>query len=210
MKGHPTCPRCGGEVRPPGLWANHWTCAEHGEVTPLQPPGRPSAAYVAHLVNESAVPMWVPWPLPKGWVVSALLHCADDVSGVRATATVVSGPNPLGGPADLTLVAEEPGIGLGAWLAGLPGPDPGTDLGGTPHARFEVTGHPAPLWSLPTPPDRAAYVGESGGRWLWAVLRPQTAGAMLLEDLAVADLRDLGREADLLPYGALPPWLAAS
>jgi hypothetical protein len=33
---------------------------------------------------------------------------------------------------------------------------------------------------------------------------------MLLEDLAVADLRDLGREADLLPYGALPPWLAAS
>lgn len=177
---------------------------------PLQPSGRPSAAYVAHLTADSAVPFWLPWPLLRGWVVTALLHCADDVAGVRATATVVSGPSPLGGPADLTLVAEEPGVGLGSWLAGLPGPDPGDRLGGPPHAKLDVSGHPAPMWSVPTPADRAAYVGESGGRWLWAVLRPQDAGVLLLEDLGVADLRVLGREADLLPYGAPPPWLAGS
>jgi hypothetical protein len=31
---------------------------------------------------------------------------------------------------------------------------------------------------------------------------------VLLEDVPVADLRGLGLEADLLPYGTPPPWLA--
>ena len=41
------------------------------------------------------------------------------------------------------------------------------------------------------------------------ILRPQSAGILLIEDLPVADLRTLGHEADLLPYGTPPPWLTA-
>lgn len=42
----------------------------------------------------------------------------DERTGARATAVALAGPSPLGGPADLVLVAEEPGVGLGARLAG--------------------------------------------------------------------------------------------
>lgn len=178
-------------------------------MSPLQPPGRPGADYLRHVAEHSGVPVWLPWPLPKGWVVSGAVRAGDDAEGVRATATALSGPNPLGGPGDMVVVAEEPGVGLGARFAGLPGPDPGSVVGnGPPHARLSVSGHEAPLWCVDSPPDRAAYVGESYGRWLWMVLRPQTAGALLLEDLGVADARDLGHEVDLIPYGALSPWLA--
>jgi hypothetical protein len=33
---------------------------------------------------------------------------------------------------------------------------------------------------------------------------------LLLEDLQLSDLRSLGHEADLLPYGTPPPWLVGS
>lgn len=64
-----------------------------------------------------------------------------------------------------------------------------------------------PLWFVEGPADRAVYAGHWGGSWLWAILYPQTAGVLLLEDVEVVDLRDLGHEADLLPYGTPPPWL---
>jgi hypothetical protein len=113
----------------------------------------------------------------------------------------------MGGPADLMFVAEEPGVGLGARFAGVEGADPGAAVQQEPHAKLEVESRPVPLWWVDCPGDRAVYVGQWRGRWLWAVLRPQSAGVMLLEDLPVADLRDLGHEADLLPYGTPPPWL---
>jgi hypothetical protein len=140
-------------------------------------------------------------------VVGAILHAGDEVSGVRATGVVTSGPNPMGGPADLMFVAEEPGVGLGARFAGVEGADPGAAVQQEPHAKLEVENRPVPLWWVDCPGDRAVYVGQWRGRWLWAVLRPQSAGVMLVEDLPVADLRDLGHEADLLPYGTPPPWL---
>lgn len=181
----------------------------HGEVLPLQPIAVPSARLARQLGERSVVPLWIPWPLPRGWVVGAVIHAGDDASGVCATGVVVSGPNPLGGPADLLLVAEEPGVGLGARYAGLPGPDPGNAVEQDPHARLEFESRPVPLWWVDSPADRAVYVGQWGGRWLWAVLRPQSAGILLLEDLPVTDLRSLGHEADLLPYGTPPPWLTA-
>lgn len=207
MKADPTCPRCGGDVRAPGVWSSRWTCAKHGEVYPLQPVTAGSARLARQLGERSPVPLWITWPLTRGWVISAIMHAGDDMSGVHATAVVSSGPNPLGGPGDLMLVAEEMGVGLGARFAGVERPDPGPAVESEPHARVEVDGRSVPMWCLDSPRDRAAYVGQWAGQWLWAILWPQTAGALLLEDLTLSDLRMLGHEADVLPYGAPPHWL---
>ena len=114
----------------------------------------------------------------------------------------LSGPNPLGGPADLLIVAEEPGVGLGAGLAGLPGPDPGDGFARrAPHATVRVANHEAPLWVVESA-GKAVFVGEVAASWVWIVLWPDTAGALLVEPLALRDLRDPGQEYDL-PFGAL-------
>lgn len=135
----------------------------------------------------------------------------DEAGGVRATLLACSGPNPVGGPADLLLIAEEPMVGLGARFAGLPTSDPGPEVGhGAADARVEVDGHPAPLWVVPSADhDRAAYAGEAAGRWLWMVLYPQTAGFLTIEPLRLVDLRDLGAEVALVPFGALCPLLVS-
>lgn len=174
---------------------------------PLAPVTTPSAPLVHQLVRDSQLPLWLPWPLPRGWVVGAVIHAGDDASGVRACGVAISGPNPMGGPGDLLLVAEEQGVGLGAGLAGLEGADPGKAVEGEPRARVLVQGRTVPLWFVEGPADRAVYAGHWGGSWLWAILYPQSAGVLLLEDVEVVDLRDLGHEADLLPYGTPPPWL---
>ncbi|NED97180.1 hypothetical protein G1H11_17920 [Phytoactinopolyspora alkaliphila] len=207
MKGELRCPRCGERPEPPGAWSNRWTCGRHGEVFPLAPMTTPSADFTRQLGERSEVPLWLPWPLLHGWVIGAVLHAGDDVSGVQATAVAISGPNPLGGPADLVLVAEEQGVGLGSGIAGVRGTDPGDVVKSEPHARVHAEGRPVPLWCVSGKPEHAVYVGQWDSRWLWMIWNPHTAAALLLEDLVLADLRSLGREADLLPYGTPPPWL---
>jgi hypothetical protein len=121
-----------------------------------------------------------------------------------------SGPNPLVvepedvHAADLLLVAEQPGVGLAAHLAGLAGLDPGSAVGeGSPHLKLNVSGHDTPMWALDSD-GVAAYVGEAAGVWLWAIAWPQTALGVLLEQFELRDVRDLDRLPDL-PYGALSP-----
>ncbi len=156
------------------------------------------------------LPMWLPWPLPRGWVVTALFSAGDAVAGVKATATALSGPNPLGGPGELLLIAEESQVGLGARYAGLDEVDPGGAVDRPPIAKLPVQGRPVPLWCIDAADDKAVYVGETYGLWLWLVFSPESAGSLLLEDLRLADLRDLGAGVDMLPYGAVPPWLRTS
>ena len=157
---------------------------------------------------NAAVPLWVPTPQPSGWLVSGVGAAGDERQGVQATVLALSGPAPLGGPAEFLLVAEEPGVGLGAAYAGLAGPDPGEGFDtGAPHARVEAAGHPTALWSLPTSSACAAFVGEGMGLWLWAVLWPLEAGVLMLEELRLADLREWPALAESLPYGALSPRL---
>lgn len=201
------CPRCRRPATAPGAWSSRWTCSVHGEIYPLADVTPPNPAATRQLGQRSSVPLWLPWPLPRGWVVGAVLHAGDDAAGVQATGVVLSGPNPLGGPGDLLLVSEEQGVGLGAGFAGTDGPDPGSVVEGEPHGRIAVQGRTVPLWWVPGAPDRAVYVGQWGGRWLWAVLYPASAGALLLEEIELVDVRDLGHEVDLLPYGTPPPWL---
>lgn len=175
----------------------------------MQPFGTPSADLARHLASTSPLPFWLPWPLPAGWLVSGMGVAGDEAEGVCATVLACSGPNPVGGPADLLLVAEEPGVGLGAGFAGLLATDPGPDVGDGPaDARVEVDGHPRPLWVVPeAAPGRTAYAGEADGRWLWLLLYPETAALLTLEPLTVTDLRRLGEEVALVPFGALSPRL---
>jgi hypothetical protein len=149
--------------------------------------------------------------MPQGWTVSGSGWVGDDGHGVRATVTACSGPGPVEyGPADLLLIAEEPGTGLGARFAGLRGPDPGTGLTDelrdtAPHAWVKASGRPAPLWVVDSPPDRSAYVGEARGLWLYMVSWPAAAGFVLAEDLLLHDLCD---SVPLqLGFGAPSPYL---
>jgi hypothetical protein len=162
--------------------------------------------------ERSRVPLWLPWPLPPGFVVTGVRCAGDEHTGSVATVVAASGPNPLpAGPiddptGDLLLVAEQPGVGLGAHLAGLHDVDPGDTAGiGAPHLRVVAAGHETPLWSVPTP-ECAAYVGEALGVWLWVLVWPEPAAVVLLERFELLDLRDPGHRLDL-PFGALAPRL---
>ncbi|MGZ4594002.1 MAG: DUF6758 family protein, partial [Actinomycetes bacterium] len=131
----------------------------------------------------------------------------DDRTGARATAVACAGPAPLGGVCDLVVVAEEPGVGLGARYAGLEGLDAGAIPDDrAPDAKIHAAGHPTAVWSLPEAVDRAVYVGEARGCWLWAVLWPESAGFLLIDEFVLTDLRDAGLELDV-PFGALSPRL---
>jgi hypothetical protein len=160
------------------------------------------------LVRQAKVPVWLPWPLPSGWLVSGFAGAGDERTGTLASAVALSGPNPLGGPAEMLIIAEEPGVGLGAGLAGLPGPDPGDGFAACqPHATVKVAHHEAPLWLVESD-GKAIFVGEVSASWVWLVLWPDTAGTLLVEPLPLRDLRDPEQEFDL-PFGALSPRLPA-
>jgi len=208
MKAEPSCPRCGGPLHPPGLWSSAWQCDAHGAVHPLQPVVQPTGEVAQSVAAHAAVPVWLPWPLPHGWLVTGLATAGDERTGGRATAVACTGPAPLGGVGELVLVAEEPGVGLGARFAGLTGPDPGSVPDDRPaDAKIHAAGHPTALWSLGGgPDDRAVYFGEASGCWLWAVGWPDSAGFLLIDDFVLTDLRDAGHGLDI-PFGALSPRL---
>ncbi|MEW2624792.1 DUF6758 family protein [Streptomyces sp. NPDC048106] len=210
MRGEPSCPRCGGRVRAPGLFADTWQCDAHGAVFPLQPVIPPSVEALGAVAHRTHVPLWMPWPLPVGWLFTGVAYAGDDRSGGRATALACSGPGPLGGPGELILVAEEMGVGLGARYAGIDSPDPGAymNVEKPPQTKVLAAGRPTPLWHVyRTPDDRAVFAGEALGMWLWAVVWPEPAGLLLYDELVLTDLRDAGAELDLVPCGALSPRL---
>lgn len=195
-------------MRAPGLFADSWQCDVHGTVHPVRPVIPPSVDALTAVVRQTRVPVWMPWPLPVGWLFTGVVCAGDDRGGGRATGVACSGPGPLGGNGDLLLVAEELGVGLGARYAGIKGPDPGphmrVDL--PPQAKVLAAGRPTPLWHVQgVPQDRAVFAGEALGLWLWAIVWPEQAGMLLYDELVLTDLRDAGSEVDLLPCGTLSP-----
>jgi len=184
------CPRCGAELAPPSAFASSWRCARHGVVDPLRVVKHATPEAIAHVCARSVVPCWAPLPLPTGWQLAGLAYTGDERDRSRATVLACAGPAPLGGEADMLLVAEEPGTGAGAGYAGLPGPDPGAAIGGARAATVEAGGHPTALWTVAAPDDRCVLVGEAMGRWLWAILWPAAAGYVLAENVALHDLRE--------------------
>ncbi|UED84328.1 DUF6758 family protein [Streptomyces profundus] len=210
MRGEPSCPKCGGRVRAPGLFADSWRCASHGAVHPLQPVVPPSAPSLGAVANRSRVPVWMPWPLPVGWLFTGVTSAGSDGAGARATVLACRGPGPLGGSGELLLVAEESGVGLGARFAGVPEPDPDADRTdeSVSEVRVVAAGRPTSLRQpRGAPDDRTVFVGESLGVRLWAVIWPERSGLTVDEELVLADLREAGSDLDLVPCGALSPRL---
>ncbi len=193
------CPRCSGELRAPGLMSSDWTCATHGSVVPY---AHHRLEGLPHVLGRSRVPVWAPLPLLPGWMLTGLSCAGDDRTGPVATVLALSGPSPLGGPADLLLVAEEPGVGLGAHCAGLATVDPGAFPARAPEAKVLAAGHPTALWQCDSQDDRVAFVGEAAGVWLWAVLWPPAAELVLLEHVELHDLRHESHALLVLPHGA--------
>jgi hypothetical protein len=184
----------------------------HGGVAPLHPAVPASDDVLRQTGLRSQVPVWFPWPMPQGWVVSGLRAAGDDHTGPVAVVVACSGPNPLTVDradeltADLLLVAEQPGVGLAAHMAGLQALDPGGALGmGAPNLKLVAAGHDTPLWAVDVG-GVAAYVGEAAGVWLWAITWPQTGAGVLLEQFELRDARDPDQILEL-PYGALSPRL---
>jgi hypothetical protein len=193
-----------------------WRCDGCGPVVPFHVAEHISAEILAAtrakvVAKDDEVPMWCPWPLPTGWMVTGAGWAGDDRDGVQATAVAVSGPAPVGsGPADVVFVAERPGVGLGNRLGGIPGTDPGGPLAGAltrtaPQAKVRAAGHPTPLWAVSSLSDRSAYVGEAKGMWLLAIAWPNDAGYLLADDIILHDLTDAMPGG--LVYGAPSPYL---
>lgn len=186
----PCCPRCGLPVRPPTGRDETWRCSTHGVVAPVRLYPQLDRGTILSQLGAGDVPLWVLWPSPQEWATTGLAVAGDPDRPAQATAVAGTGPAPLGGMAELVLVAEELGTGLGSGYAALSGPDPGALLTGPPEVSVRIDGHVLPLWSVPSRADRCVYVGEALGRWLWAVLWPAEAGVLLLEDLVLLDLRE--------------------
>lgn len=191
-------------MRAPGLMSSDWTCVAHGAV---QPYSSFAPAALAQVAANARVPVWCPLPLLPGWTAGGLGSCGDERTGATATVVALAGPSPLGGPADLLLIAEEPGTGLGTHLAGLDELDPGLVATGAPDAKILVAGHPTPLWRCASAEDRIAFVGEANGVWLWAVLWPPAAELVLIEHVELHDLRAADHQSLELPVGAPSPRL---
>ncbi|MBE1563280.1 DUF6758 family protein [Nonomuraea africana] len=207
MRAAPTCPRCFGPLHAPSAWSSAWRCDAHGDVLPFQALP-PSGAGYASVRQNAVVPVWLPWPLAPGWLVTGFGQAGDERSGARASLVALAGPSVTLGPTDLVIIAEEPGVGLGASFAGLDGPDPGVGFDeGPPNAKIHVLGHPTALWCVGGPADRAIYAGEALGNWIWAICWPAEAGCLIaLTELCMRDLRDHDQDLDL-PFGAFSPRL---
>ncbi len=190
-----------------------WRCDVHSAVMPFH-----VAEHINHEIVEVArehlkVPLWSIWPLLPGWTVTGVGWVGDERTSGRAAAVACSGPAPLGGPADVLLISEEPGVGLGPRFAGLDAPDLGPALpqrmmSTPPDAKVRAAGHPTPMWAIDTRDDRSVYVGEAKGLWLYAVAWPASAGYILAEHVTLHDLVEF--VPNELVYGAPSPYLHGS
>ncbi|HET7385367.1 MAG TPA: DUF6758 family protein [Nocardioidaceae bacterium] len=192
--------------------APRWRCSNHGPITPLWRPAQAGyEAFAEHVSRSSAIASWLPWPLTPGWAVTDFGCVAAPGQDARASFVTCAGASDRDGVVELSVVSEEPGVGLGARCAGVSRTDPGADIGdGPPQAKVRVEGHPCALWSVSTSEsgtdfDRSVFAGEAHGRWLWLVLRPPSAALLLSEEWTLLDVAALGPELVDLPFGGSPP-----
>ena len=88
-----------------------WQCELHGDVSPLNVVPHPGNEALRKAAAGVGVPLWSPLPLLPGWTVTGLATVGDERAPATASVLALSGPSPLGGPADLLLIAEAPGTG---------------------------------------------------------------------------------------------------
>lgn len=168
------------------------------------------AAFAEHLARTSGFPTYLPWPLPQGWRVSGF-EAPGSPGRTRGTVVALEGLSPDDGGVSLAVVAEEPGCGLGAAVAGTVWSDPGVDIGDRPaDARVRVGSSTAPLWTISThlgsgELDRSVLAGEADGRWLWLVLRPASAVLMLRTPWTFCPADGIGPALMAVPFGPVLP-----
>ena len=145
------------------------------------------------------------------WTVTDFGSVAVPGREGKASVVTVTGASDLDGVVELSVVTEEPGVGLGARCAGVDHTDPGAEIGeGPPLAKVRIAGHPISLWPVHTSDtdptfDRSVFAGEAHGRWLWLVLRPASAALLLKDEWILMDIGALGPELIDLPFGGSPP-----
>lgn len=205
-----SCPRCTSPVKESdGAYA----CGVHGAIEPLWRPGVVAYEAFADLVGRvEDLPTFLPWPMSPGWTISDF-GCVASPERARATVTTTVGTSDLDGPVEVTVVVEEPGIGLGSRCAGTTYDDPGGQVGHGPAAiRVRAGGRSVPMWPVDTPDDddllaRSVFAGEAEGRWLWLVIRPAAAALLLRDEWLLADVTGFGPEALEMPFGGpRPTW----
>lgn len=204
------CPRCSAPVL--GELGEPVSCRDHGLVVPLL---RAVAGgydeFAEHLRLSEQLPTLLPWPMAGGWSVADFGVVAEPGRSARATFVTCAGSTDADGVLEISVVTEEPGVGLGARCAGLDRPDPGPEVGvGAAPLRLDVDGVTTPIWPVSTSEadasfDRMVFAGEAHGRWLWLVARPASA-AFALTDLGdLADVSRLGASLVDLPFSDPPP-----
>jgi hypothetical protein len=195
----------------------------HGTTVPLWRVTEPGyEPFAEHLVRSKPLPTWLPWPIPPGWQVTDFGCVVSEGERPQAAFATASGPSVVDGIVEVTVLTEEPGVGLGARCASVLHTDPGREaVEGAPALRLRVDGATVPVWAVPTADeprlaapvpeqgsqpllDRTVLVGESEGRWLWVVVRPAAAALLLLRGLHLQDVSELGPALLELPFGALP------
>jgi hypothetical protein len=220
-----SCPRCTSPVTGEG---QAFTCAVHGPIDPLWRPDEVDYDAFAELVGRiDDIPTYLPWPMSPGWSISDF-GCVGDAHRVRATVTTTVGTSDLDGEVEVTIVSEDPGIGLGSRCAATSYDDPGQQIGnGPPSIHVRAGGRTVPMWLVDDhgegpPADReltvahlidaevlarAVFAGEADGRWLWLVMRPASAALLLHDDWLLADVTGFGPEALEMPFGGpRPAW----
>jgi hypothetical protein len=187
-------------------------CSDHGSITPLWRSATADYETFADVVSRgSGMPTYLPWPLSPGWTVADFGCVAGADGAALATVTSTVGTSALDGDVAVTIVTEEPGVGLGARCAGIRSADPGGSVGvGPASVRLRVDGHPVPMWAVPSGEGddvlaRSVFAGESGGRWLWLVMRPASAALLLRDEWLLADAGGFGPEAIEMPFGGTAP-----
>ena len=193
-----------------------WRCLDHGPITPLwRPASADYGAFAEQLTRSRAIPTLMPWPLTPGWSVTDFGVVAAPGEDARAGFVTCSGPSELDGVVELTVVTEEPGVGLGARCAGVRHTDPGAEIGeGPPLAKVRIDGHPISLWPVLTSDadvafDRSVFAGEAHGRWLWLVLRPASAALLLKRRVGADGRRRPGAGAHGAPVRRQPARLVS-
>ena len=222
-----SCPRCTAPLRPDPDGRGQVTCSLHGRTEPLWRPDRADYDTFAELVGRvEDLPTYLPWPLSPGWSI-ADFGCVG-ATRVCATVTTTVGASDLDGEVEVTVVAEDPGVGLGARCAGTAYGDPGPQHGqGPPAVHVRAGGRAVPLWLVEEPEPapgrgaergrsavgaeevlaRAVFAGEADGRWLWVVMRPASSALLLHDEWQLADVTGFGPEALDLPFGGpRPTW----
>ncbi len=208
----PGCPRCRGPVD----GAGDPDCVHHGSGPVLWRAREVSYdAFVEHLATARDFPTYLPWPMAPEWVVSDFAVVTEPSGTPVASLTSVTGSSELDGPVDVLLVAEEPGVGLGARCAGVRASDPGRELEGEqPVARVRIGTVATSLWTVSTSDvadtrelDRTVLAGEAAGRWLWVVLRPASAVLLMHHEWILRDVSGGGPLLVEMPIaGPGPVW----